>query len=267
MKNKITTLLLIVLIFLFSNCSKEEIIIPDFSYEITKDKSSDGVTVKFTNLSEGARGYVWDFGDGITSENHNEVHIFKNGGNHNVKLTLRRGNEFSQITKTVSIAPLLVGFNYVVDNSSVVDVTFTDITRNYTANADVRWDFGDGDSRSYNISNGWQETIEHTYPRGGVYMATLEYTQGTEQKFISKAISIPTLNANIGVVTPESENPSIHGDSVRWRRFRIENAQNIINATVIWDFGNGSTETFQNVNISNNENSLFMMSIALYKEK
>src|SRR5205823_14445629 len=45
------------------------------------------LTVSFTNLSSGATGYNWDFGDGDSSTNQNPSNIYTNAGSYNVSLT------------------------------------------------------------------------------------------------------------------------------------------------------------------------------------
>lgn len=44
-------------------------------------------TVQFNNYSYGAISYVWDFGDGTTSEEENPWHKFRNYGSYNISLT------------------------------------------------------------------------------------------------------------------------------------------------------------------------------------
>ena len=54
----------------------------DFFFE------TDSLTVSFTNLSTGGNWYVWDFGDGTTSNLANPVHTYATGGLYNVSLTV-----------------------------------------------------------------------------------------------------------------------------------------------------------------------------------
>ncbi|MDR4894504.1 MULTISPECIES: PKD domain-containing protein [unclassified Chryseobacterium] len=44
-------------------------------------------TVQFTNTTQNAANYSWDFGDGTTSTLENPAHTYTTGGNYNVKLT------------------------------------------------------------------------------------------------------------------------------------------------------------------------------------
>ncbi|MEN0003156.1 MAG: PKD domain-containing protein [Bacteroidota bacterium] len=53
---------------------------PNFTFEI------DGPVVSFTNLSENATAYTWNFGDGNFSNEVNPVHVYTAGGNYTVTL-------------------------------------------------------------------------------------------------------------------------------------------------------------------------------------
>jgi len=63
-----------------SSCKKEEPPKADFIYSI------DVLEVTFTNMSERATSYLWDFGDGNTSTEENPVHVYTDGGTFTVSL-------------------------------------------------------------------------------------------------------------------------------------------------------------------------------------
>lgn len=69
----------------------------DFSYEI------DGFQVRFTNRSENAEGYRWDFGDGTTSEEENPVHTFSRGGVFSVTLNATIATCGSSVTMNIPV--------------------------------------------------------------------------------------------------------------------------------------------------------------------
>jgi len=64
-----------------------------------------GDTLKFTNCSENATSFLWDFGDGKTSTDKTPNHFFMYSGNYNVKLTSANDNSTDSITKVVVINP------------------------------------------------------------------------------------------------------------------------------------------------------------------
>ncbi len=75
---------------------------PDFSFVTnTTIEPIDG-TVNFTNLSQNADTYLWDFADGFTSADINPIHRFENVDSFSVKLTAYTSYGCdSSITKTV----------------------------------------------------------------------------------------------------------------------------------------------------------------------
>jgi PKD repeat protein len=69
----------------------------DFNYEV------DGFQVRFTNRSENAEGYRWDFGDGTTSEEENPVHTYTRGGVFSVTLNATIATCGSSVTMDIPV--------------------------------------------------------------------------------------------------------------------------------------------------------------------
>ena len=77
----------LVSIVALSSCKKEEPApdpIASFQYEISE---ANYLEVTFTNYSQNAETYAWDFGDGNSSADENPVHTYADGGSYTVKLT------------------------------------------------------------------------------------------------------------------------------------------------------------------------------------
>lgn len=72
---------------------------PSFSYAI------DGLTVSFINLSTQSNSYVWNFGDGNTSNEENPVHTYAGPGSYNVTLNASSSNCNSAISESVVLSP------------------------------------------------------------------------------------------------------------------------------------------------------------------
>jgi PKD domain-containing protein len=90
------------LLFLMGCKKKEPEIIANFSYSLKSKYAPD--TVTFSNTSQNADSYFWDFGDTTTSTEVNPVHIYKYPGEFNVKLTARKGNVSQEGTKKITIS-------------------------------------------------------------------------------------------------------------------------------------------------------------------
>jgi len=88
---------------------------------------ADGYKVNFTNFSNDATEFLWDFNDGtgVTSTSRSPQHIFKKKGDFLVSLTAKKGEITSVFKDTVSI----IGPNIKIDGDlsdwEYVDYTFT----------------------------------------------------------------------------------------------------------------------------------------------
>lgn len=88
---------------------------------------ADGFNVNFTNFSQNATEYSWNFNDGSneTSTKKSPQHIFKSKGDFLVTLTAKNGSATSTFTDTVSI----IGPNIKIDGDftdwQYVDYSFT----------------------------------------------------------------------------------------------------------------------------------------------
>ena len=73
-------------------------VIASFQYEISEDNWAE---VTFTNYSQNAASYVWDFGDSNTSTDENVTHTFAEGGEYEVTLTAT--GEAGSATRTETV--------------------------------------------------------------------------------------------------------------------------------------------------------------------
>jgi len=62
-------------------------------------------TIAFSNQSEKAESYQWDFGDGGQSDEANPEHRFGNSGNYEITLTAYRGKKKRSTRKRIQVAP------------------------------------------------------------------------------------------------------------------------------------------------------------------
>lgn len=62
-------------------------------------------SVDFTNTSEGADSYVWDFGDGIQSTDSTATHRYTHAGKYDVTLKAIKGKKANTMTQSIVIDP------------------------------------------------------------------------------------------------------------------------------------------------------------------
>ena len=127
-----------------------------------------GMTLQFTDESWGyPTSWLWEFGDGTTSDEQNPIHEYTEEGIYNVCLSI-----FSDSCESTYCEDVFVYNNNWDECITWFDYVITDLTVDYTAyydsfdsvatTATFTWDFGDGET-------GTGETISHTYADNGIY--------------------------------------------------------------------------------------------------
>ncbi len=112
MKKVIYIQILFLAIIILNSCKKTGLIV-DFSFD-GNYATSVPAEVHFTNKTEGAINYTWDFGDATPSSNEkNPVHIYTKKNIYTVTLSATNSaGDFKKITKTIAvgIAPPVINF-------------------------------------------------------------------------------------------------------------------------------------------------------------
>jgi len=131
-----------------------------------------GLAVQFTNTSADGVSYLWDFGDGTTSNEFQPKHVFA-GTQEYYTVSLTATNSLGCTATTTMnqyihvVQPPIALFNVAPSTLiSIPDYTFRfedESTNNPTIWA---WDFGDG-------TNSTLQNPSHTYPDTGRYVVTL----------------------------------------------------------------------------------------------
>jgi PKD repeat protein len=126
-----------------------------------------GDTIKFTNCSENATSYLWDFGDSTTSTEKSPVHIFKRGGTYLIKLTAADKNSFDTISLPVMVNVSIpkACFSFSPDTGLKIgdNITFSNCSENATT---YLWDFGDGTTST-------EKTPVHVFKKGDSFKVKL----------------------------------------------------------------------------------------------
>jgi len=184
--------------------------------------------VQFNNTSINATSYLWDFGDGSTSNLLSPSHQFLSSGIHSVRL----------ITYGTCTLPDTFMLNISVQEPPVASFTFNDacdlsvsFTNTSTGSIFSSWDFGDGFSSS-------SVSPTHSYANPGIYNATL---------IVSNAVGcLDTLVTQITLNAP----PLAAYSFVQPQCTLLVSLQNnSLNASSYsWDFGDGTISSLTDPN-------------------
>jgi gliding motility-associated-like protein len=158
-----------------------------------------GEPVKFTDATD-AKGaelktWLWDFGDGKTSNLQNPEHIYAVAGDYNVILTTQNVNECSNTSSAVKVhisKPPTALFNISAPLCADKDVTITDASTPGDGPI-VKWlyDFGDGTTETRTD----KAPFTHLYTAAGTYKIKLTLTndKGCNSAISEKSIAISAI--------------------------------------------------------------------------
>ena len=187
----------------------------------------------FTNSSTAGASYFWDFGDGTVSSLINPIKNYTVTGNYIVKLTVTNATGCSAV----------IAQNITVNNALIADFTISGydncavgnvLTFNNTSIGTITsslWNFGDGTTSSF-------QNPTKTYTTAGTYTITYKVSNGTCLDSTSRTISLqvkPTSSFTINSSSQCLKNNSF---------IFTNNSIGAIN--YFWDFGDGTTSSFQN---------------------
>ena len=140
---------------------------PVASFSTTTSTGCAPLNVQFTNTSQNATSYTWNFGNGNTSVLQNPSNVYLSSGTYTVSLSAtnaagQSNNYSTSITVVASpIANFTVSTNSGCQSSQVFN--FQNISTNYDS---CLWDFGDGTTSSvthpqhiYNIPGSFNVTL------------------------------------------------------------------------------------------------------------
>ena len=220
-----------------NGCSDTSTIAP-FPYYAAGAQVSDSTvclndTVQFTDISNGALTWFWDFGNGQTSTAQNPSATYTTNGNYTVTLIATfPGGCLDTIVypdMVITASPHADFFSPSLAGCSPTQISFN----NTTSDANIfNWDFGDGGISS-------SVNPQHIYYIPGTYDVTLVAINSfgcTDTLTRLNYISIPGTYTNFGISTLSG----CRGQSVQF-------TDSSINAmTWSWDFGDGTISTNEN---------------------
>ncbi|MDD3875729.1 MAG: C25 family cysteine peptidase [Bacteroidales bacterium] len=154
---------------------------------------TNGTVVDFTNTSQYASTYLWNFGDGTTSTAQNPTHIFSSVGTFTVTLLITNDCGTDSISETITTTAAAPLADFYADNITVSEgdfVNFHDISAN--APNDWHWIFEGGTPSSSTLQNPIVQ-----YNTAGTYYVTLVATNAFGTNFMNKPSYITVLTTSI----------------------------------------------------------------------
>jgi len=142
-----------------------------------------GGVIDFTdNSSNDPTSWVWDFGDGNTSNLQNPQYTYASADTYNVCLTVvnSAGSDVTCMNTPVTITVVpSAAFSFMGENTGTVD--FTDNSANSPTS--WAWDFGDGNTST-------DQNPQHTYTTTEMYSVCLTVTNGAGSNTICETINV-----------------------------------------------------------------------------
>ncbi|AKB17623.1 cell surface protein [Methanosarcina sp. WWM596] len=212
---------------------------PTASFTTSPQSGEAPLTVQFTDTSTGSpTSWLWDFGDGSTSNSQSPSHTYSRAGTYTVKLTVTNsygssGTASSSIT-AYSIAVPVAGFSSnATSGSAPLSVQFTDQSTN--GPTAWKWDFNSDGTIDSTVQN-----PVYVYTAPGTYSVTLSVVNGTARDNVKKSNFITVGSSLLAsfTISPQAGNAplTVH--------FNDTSSGNV--TSWAWDFGDGNTSASQN---------------------
>ena len=184
--------------------------------------------VQFSDLSQNATSWLWDFGDGTTSTTPNPTHTYTAEGDYTVTLTVSNNCGTVSLQQDVSVfLPPTAGF-FVQDSVLGCQTVTVDFQNTSSLNAtSFNWSFPGGNPTTSTLEN-----PSVAYSTSGTYTAQLVVgnSLGTDmvaQTFTVQIYDLPTANFSF---------QPFPGGKIRFVNLSLESSD------YTWDFGDGSPQ-------------------------
>ena len=207
----------------------------DFSHTGTRTCNAPA-TIRFQNKSigTGALSYIWDFGDGTTSNDANPSHVYTTPGNYNVSLIVSNGTGCTDTLvkeRLITIGATTADFSVPEKVCEGSPTRFTNTSTPLPGSA--RWDFGDGT---------FSDSLHpiKAFTNAGNYVITMVSNNGACKDSVSKEITViskPEISffATDTVSCQAPFNVNFTNTTIAGSNFAAEAV------TWFWSFGDGNT--------------------------
>ena len=190
--------------------------------------TTNGAIVEFTNTSNNANTYLWNFGDGNMSTEANPTHTYATAGDFTVVLTATNdcGSSTTEVTVTSTFLPTANFFIQNMMDCAPATIQFVD---NSTSNTTSwNWTFDGGSPNTSSVQN-----PAITFNTAGVHEITLVASNAAGSSTFSLQITLDSppvvdFSSSVNLLTTTFTNLSTNAN------------------TYFWDLGDGNSSTDQN---------------------
>ena len=213
----------------------------------------NGSTVSFTNQSQNAVLYNWDFGDGTGSTDANPTKQYDAPGFYLVCLNVANPCGMStfcvviEVVDNCLLTPPSCNFE---ENIMGTDVSFINAS---TGDPDEYfWEFGDGNTSMMSDPT-------HAYPAAGRYLVSLQVRNDCDQSRLIKTLALATL------CDDDSAEPSFTVDGIDSTTVMLTNTSVNVDS-LEWDMGDGTTLSSDPGSYTYNEPGLYTVCLTGWNE-
>lgn len=171
----------------------------DIDFEVSDACLSSEITFTPITSSSEIASYLWEFGDGIISNEQSPVHQYNVDGTYNVTLTVTdTGGCVNEISHEVSLSALPISLFGISESQCISDtVYFSDYSTSESGYiTEWQWDYGDGNVTT--IVHPDNPYTSHSYESEGTYTVTLTVTNsnGCSNSSTQEVTILPSPVAN-----------------------------------------------------------------------
>lgn len=206
-------------------------------FTVANTNACAGIATQFTDTSNFATSWQWNFGDGNVSTQQNPTHTYSSTGTYTVTLTVTYNNCTDTETKVnyITVTTPVTGNFTASDTAECSSPLTVDFISNTSGATSYSWDFGDGATST-------QPNPTHTYTSNGSYTVSLTVTNsaGCANTITRNSlIDVGTLDASFTVDSTDGCTPmDVIFTNTTTSASAITSYQ--------WDFGDGSTSSAAN---------------------
>ncbi len=199
---KIKLYVLALLFFALISCNKDEDTLPTpntpfASFTMEKTSAAVDELISFTNTSQNADSYTWDFGDGKSSHETSPTYAYAEVGSYIVTLTATGEGGEDVISKDINILVLPNASFSVTKDTFYTDeiIQFSNLSTDATS---YSWDFGDN-----TVSTDFEPT--HTYVSEGTYPVSIVTRNDSYEDTFAEDVIIIKFTGTKAILSPGEE--------------------------------------------------------------